>query len=77
MKARYIIHADQGYISTVFEGSVTLPELGTHIQTIWSDPAWKSDYNGILDFSGASFDLSAEEVRALTVGLRGIHGGGL
>jgi hypothetical protein len=66
MQATYIIHADLRYVITTVEGSVTLLELGAHIQAIWSDPAWKMDYNGILDFSAATIDLSESEIRDLT-----------
>jgi len=66
MKASYQIQEKQGYIVTTLEGSVTLSELGAHIQSIWADPAWKSDYNGILDFSAATVDLSEKEIQELT-----------
>jgi hypothetical protein len=66
MKASYTIDGKLGYILTTFEGSVTLPELGAHIESIWSDPAWRSDYNGILDFSAATVDLSESEILGLT-----------
>ena len=66
MKASYRIQDQQGYIVTTLEGSVTLPELGAHVQSIWADPAWKNDYNGILDFSAATIDLSESELQGLT-----------
>lgn len=66
MKATYKIHDKLGYIETTFEGSVTLPELGVHVQSIWADPAWKRDFNGILDFSAASIDLTEDELQGLT-----------
>jgi hypothetical protein len=40
--------------------------LGAHIQSIWSDPSWKPEYNGILDFSDATIDLSDSQIRDLT-----------
>lgn len=66
MKASYAINDQLGCILTVFEGSVTLPELGAHIESIWADPAWKNDFNGILDFSAASIDMSEAEIQGLT-----------
>lgn len=66
MKASYTIQDKLGYIVTTLEGSVTLPELGAYIQSIWADPAWKKDYNGILDFSAATIDLSEREIQLLT-----------
>jgi hypothetical protein len=70
MKASTRIHDKLGYIVTTVEGSVTLPELGAHIQSVWADPAWKSDYNGILDFSAATIDLSDGELQNLTKGMQ-------
>jgi hypothetical protein len=66
MKASSLFHPDLGYVATTFEGRVTLPELGAHIQSIWADPAWKPEYNGILDFSGASIDLSESQIQELS-----------
>lgn len=66
MKASTRIHERLGYIVTTVEGSVTLPELGAHVQSVWADPAWKSDFNGILDFSAASIDLTESEIQNLT-----------
>jgi hypothetical protein len=70
MKASYTIEDSLGYIVTSFQGSVTLPELGAHIETIWSDPAWKNHYNGILDFSEATVDLSESEIQGLTMAMQ-------
>ena len=66
MKVSSVFHPDQGYVATTFGGRVTLPELGAHIQSIWSDPAWKPEYNGILDFSDASIDLTESQLQDLT-----------
>lgn len=66
MKTSSVFHPDRGYIATTFGGRVTLPELGAHIQAMWSDPRWKPEYNGILDFSDASIDLSESQIQELT-----------
>jgi hypothetical protein len=66
MKASYSINEKLGYIVTIFEGSVTLSDLGAHVESIWADPAWKNDFNGILDFSAASLDMSESEIQGLT-----------
>jgi hypothetical protein len=66
VRASYVIHDQQGYVVTSIEGSVTLPELGAHIQVIWADPAWKSHFNALLDFSAATVDLSEGELKGLT-----------
>lgn len=66
MKANYNIHPDLGYISVTLEGSVTFTAFGNHIQSVWSDPNWKAEYNGLIDFSAATIDLSDQEVTDLT-----------
>ncbi len=66
MKASTVFHPDRGVVVTTFGGRVTLPELGAHIQTLWSDPAWNPDYNGLLDFSDATIDLTESQIQDLT-----------
>jgi hypothetical protein len=66
MRASTTIHDQQGYIVTTIEGRVTLPELGAHIQSQWADPAWNSDFNGLLDFSAATIDIRDDELKGLT-----------
>ena len=66
MKASSVFHPDLGYVATTFGGRVTLPELGAHIQAMWADPRWKPEYNGLLDFSDATLDLSESQIQDLT-----------
>jgi len=70
MNASSVFHPDQGYVATTFKGRVTLPELGAHIQSIWADPGWKPEYNGILDFSDAAIDLNESQIQDLTRSMR-------
>lgn len=65
MKSRYTLHVEQGYVESVFEGPVTLVEMGLHVQEVWGDPAWKPTFNGLLDFSRASVDMTDDDMRAL------------
>ena len=65
MKATYVIHPHEGYVESQYEESVTLSELGAFIEKIWSDPAWKPELNGLLDFSKASIDLTDAEIETL------------
>jgi hypothetical protein len=65
MRVRYIIHPGEGYIDSVFEGSVTLSELGAYVQRVWSDPAWRPEFSGLMDFSGATIDLSDADIGTL------------
>lgn len=69
MRASYTIDAASGCVLSTFEGRVTLPELGAHVRSVWSDPVWRSGYNGLLDFSAATLDLSSAEVQALTTSM--------
>ena len=66
MKASYRILADRGYVAITLEGRVTLPELGAHIQTVWSDPAWHPAFNGIIDCTAAAVAISEQELQDLT-----------
>jgi len=69
MKATHKIHSDKGYVHITFEGSITLPELGAHIQTVWSDKAWRTHFGGIIDCSAATLDISDVEIQELTKGM--------
>lgn len=66
MRATYTIDEKLGYVATTLEGGVTLAELGAHIQSVWADPAWKKEFNGLLDFTAASIDLSDGEIQELS-----------
>jgi len=66
MKATSTFHPDRKYVETTFQGWITLPELGAHVQSIWSDPGWTPEYNGLLDFSNATLDLSETQIQQLT-----------
>jgi hypothetical protein len=70
MKGRYQFHPSLAYVDVVIEGRVTLAELGTFIETVWSDPGWRPEYNGLMDFSGARIDLSDQEMLNLTRAMR-------
>lgn len=70
MKASYKIHTELGYVAITLEGGVALAALGGHIQSVWSDPAWKPAYNGIIDFSKASLDFSDQELQELAKGMQ-------
>jgi hypothetical protein len=65
MKARYVIHAPEGYIDSVFEGNVTLLDLGSYVQRVWADPGWNPEFSGLMDFSAATIDLSDAEIGIL------------
>jgi hypothetical protein len=70
MKGRYQLHPNLAYVDVVIEGRVTLAEMGAFIESVWSDPGWRPDYNGLMDFSGARIELSDQEVLDLTRAMR-------
>jgi len=70
MKARYRLHPDLGYVDAVIEGRVTLAEMGAFIESVWSDPGWRPDYNGLMDFSAARIELSDREIVDFTRAMR-------
>jgi hypothetical protein len=70
MKGRYQLHPDRGYVDITIEGRVTLSEMGEFIQTVWADPGWTPECNGLIDFSAATLDLSEKEILDLTGAMR-------
>lgn len=70
MKGRYQFHPDQAYVDIRFEGRVTLGEIGAFIESVWSDPGWRPDYNGLMDFSAARIDISDQEMIDFTRAMR-------
>jgi len=65
MKARYEIHPEQGYSESRFEGSVTLLDFADFVQKVWSDPRWRAEFNGLMDFSDATIEITDEELKKL------------
>jgi hypothetical protein len=70
MKGRYQLHPDRGYVDITIEGPVTAADLGAFIQTVWADLGWTPNYNGLIDFSGATLDLSDQEILDLSRAMR-------
>ncbi|HLY12499.1 MAG TPA: hypothetical protein VKW04_24560 [Planctomycetota bacterium] len=70
MNAEVRFHPDLGYVVTTVKGRITLPELGALVQSVWADPGWKPEYNGIMDFSAATLDLSEREMLELSTSMR-------
>lgn len=66
MNARYKIHPESGHVAVTVEGLVSSREWLAHIQTVWSDPAWKSTFNGIIDFTNATLNMTVAEIEELT-----------
>ena len=53
-----------------YQGKVGLSDLKDVISAMASDPCWAPDYHGLIDFSGAELDLSANDVLRLALVLR-------
>lgn len=70
MKGKYQLHPERGYVDITIEGRVTISELGEFIRTVWADSQWTPKYNGLIDFSAASIELSDQEVVDLSRAMR-------
>ena len=53
-----------------YQGKVGLPDLKAMVASMASDPCWSPDYHGLVDFSEAEVDLSANDVLRLALVLR-------
>ena len=53
-----------------YQGKVGLPDLKAMIASMASDPCWSPEYHGLVDFSEAEVDLSANDVLRLALVLR-------
>ncbi len=51
-------------------GKVELDDLKSIISAMVSDPSWSPEFNGLVDFTGAELDLSANDVLRLALMLR-------
>jgi hypothetical protein len=71
MKSRYVLHPDEGYADFWLEGGVTLLDFAEFIQKAWEDPRWKAEYDGIMDFSAATIELTDVELQKLLKSMLG------
>lgn len=53
-----------------YQGKVGLADLKAIVASMVSDPCWSPDFNGLIDFSAAELDLSANDVLRLALVLR-------
>jgi hypothetical protein len=65
MKARYVLHPDEGYSESWLEGGVTLLDFAAFVQKLWSDPQWSAEYDGLMDFSEATIEMTVEDLQKL------------
>ncbi len=67
---RYRIDADRRVRIEEYRGRVGLPDLRSMVSAMASDPCWSPEYHGLVDFSAAELELSANDVLRLALTLR-------
>ena len=67
---RYWIDAERRMRIEEYQGKTGLSDLKSVISSMASDPCWSPDYHGLVDFSDAELELSANDVLRLALILR-------
>jgi hypothetical protein len=68
--AHYRIDSDRRMRIEEYQGKVGLVDLKSIISAMVSDPCWSPDFHGLVDFSEAELDLTANEVLRLALVLK-------
>lgn len=66
----YRIDADRRMRIEEYQGKVGLDDLKSMGAAMASDPCWSPDFHGLVDFSEAELDLSANDVLRLALVMR-------
>lgn len=66
----YRIEADRRLRIEEYRGRVELGDLKSILSSMVSDPCWSPEFHGLVDFSSAELDLSANDVLRLALILR-------
>ena len=66
----YRIDSERGLRIEEYQGKVNLGDLRSMVSAMVSDPCWSPDYHGLVDFSDAELELSANDVLRLALMLR-------
>ena len=66
----YRIDTDRRLRIEEYQGQVGLMDLKGMIASMVSDPCWSPDFHGLVDFSAAELDLSANDVLRLALVMR-------
>ncbi|RYG93930.1 MAG: hypothetical protein EON58_17330 [Alphaproteobacteria bacterium] len=69
----YRIDADRRMRIEEYHGSVGLADWRSVISAMSSDPCWSPAYHGLVDFSGASLELTSNDVLRVALMLRQEH----
>lgn len=67
---RYRIDKEKGLRVEEYRGKVGLSDLRSVVAAMASDPCWSPEHHGLVDFSDAELDLSANDVLRLALMLR-------
>lgn len=67
---RYRIDSERRVRIEEYRGKTELSDLKAVISSMSSDPSWSADFHGLIDFSGAELELSANDVLRLALVLR-------
>lgn len=67
---QYRIDRDRHLRIEQYQGKVLLSDLRSMLSAMTSDPCWNPEYHGLVDFSEAELDLSANDVLRLALMLR-------
>ena len=66
----YRIDTDRGMRIEKYQGKIGLADVRSVVSAMSSDPCWSPDYHGLVDFSDADLELSANDVLRLALTLR-------
>ena len=67
---QYRIDTDRRLRIEEYQGKTGLNDLKSVQASMASDPCWSADYHGLIDFSGAKLDLTANDILRLALVLR-------
>lgn len=67
---RYRIDAERRVRIEEYQGKTELTDLKAIISSMASDPCWSADFHGLIDFSDAELELSANDILRLALVLR-------
>lgn len=69
-ETQYRIDTSRGMRIEEYQGKVGLADVRGLVSAMSSDPCWSPDYHGLVDFTEADLELSANDVLRLALTLR-------
>ncbi len=67
---RYQINTDRKLWIEEYHGQTELADVKSVMSSLMSDPGWSSGFHGVIDFTDAELDLSANDILRLALVLR-------